>query len=67
MVKRSEALRSLSPEHHQALTITKELRRTDDPERASARFREFWKQEGALHFPNRGRGAAADVGAPRDR
>jgi hypothetical protein len=43
MVKRSEALRSLSPEHHQALTITKELRRTDDPERASARFREFWK------------------------
>jgi hypothetical protein len=49
-MKRSEALRSLSREHHQALTIAQELRRTDDPERAAARFHEFWRREGALHF-----------------
>jgi len=49
-MKRSEALRSLSREHHQALTIAQELRRSDDPERAAARFHEFWGREGALHF-----------------
>jgi len=49
-MKRSEALRSLSREHHQALTIAQELRRTDDPERAAAGFHEFWGREGALHF-----------------
>jgi len=49
-MKRSEALRSLSREHHQALTIAQELRRADDPERAAARFHEFWGRAGALHF-----------------
>jgi len=49
-MKRSEALRSLSREHHQALTIAQELRRTDDPEHAAARFHEFWSRDGALHF-----------------
>jgi hypothetical protein len=49
-VKRSDALRSLSREHHQALTIAQELRRTDAGERAAARFAEFWRHEGARHF-----------------
>lgn len=49
-MKRSEALRSLSREHHQALTIAQELRRSDDAERAAARFHEFWRREGAPHF-----------------
>jgi hypothetical protein len=49
-MRRSEALRSLSREHHQALRVAQELRRTDDPEQAAATFREFWRREGALHF-----------------
>ena len=49
-MKRSEALRSLSRDHHQALALALELRRTDDPARAAARFHEFWSREGSLHF-----------------
>jgi hypothetical protein len=49
-VKRSEAVRSLSREHHQALTIAQDLHRADDPEPAAARFHAFWRREGALHF-----------------
>ena len=49
-MKRSEALRSLSREHHQALTAGRRLRHADDPETAVAIFLEFWKRDGALHF-----------------
>jgi hypothetical protein len=49
-MRRSEALRSLSREHHQALTVAQELSRTEDPEQAAAAFREFWRREGAIHF-----------------
>ena len=49
-MKRSEALRSLSRDHHQALALAQELRRADDPARAAARFHEFWHREGILHF-----------------
>ena len=49
-MKRSEALRSLSREHHQALSIGRDLRRANDPEPAITRFLEFWKREGVLHF-----------------
>jgi len=49
-VKRSEALRSLSRDHHQALVIAKDLRRAEDPPRAARHFLEFWEQHGELHF-----------------
>ena len=49
-MKRSEALRSLSREHHQALSIGRDLRRAGDPEPAAAKFLEFWEREGAVHF-----------------
>jgi Hemerythrin HHE cation binding domain len=49
-MKRSEALRSLSREHHQALVVARELKSADDPGRAAARFHEFWRREGALHI-----------------
>jgi hemerythrin-like domain-containing protein len=49
-VKRSEALRSLSRDHHQALVIARDLRRAEDPPRAARHFLEFWKQHGELHF-----------------
>ena len=49
-MKRSQALRSLSREHHQALAIGRDLRRADYPEPAAATFLEFWDREGAEHF-----------------
>lgn len=49
-MKRSEALRSLSREHHQALSVGRDLRRADDPEPAAAKFLGFWEREGAEHF-----------------
>ena len=49
-MKRSDALRSLSREHHQALSVGRDLRRADDPERAATRFLDFWDREGAFHF-----------------
>jgi hypothetical protein len=49
-MRRSEALRSLSRDHHQALSIGRDLRCADDPERAAAKFLEFWARQGALHF-----------------
>lgn len=49
-MRRSEALRSLSRDHHQALSIGRDLRRATDAEAAAERFLEFWNREGALHF-----------------
>jgi hypothetical protein len=49
-LKRSEALRSLSRDHHQALAVAQRLRRAEDPEEAAAAFLDFWLSEGALHF-----------------
>jgi hemerythrin-like domain-containing protein len=49
-MKRSEALHSLSRDHHQALLIAQRLRRAEDPALASRRFLEFWKRGGELHF-----------------
>ncbi len=49
-MKRSQALRSLSREHHRALSVAQDLRHADDPERAAAKFLEFWEREGAEHF-----------------
>jgi hypothetical protein len=47
-MKRSEQLKSLSHEHHQALFVAKRLR--DEGIDAAAAFVEFWKLEGELHF-----------------
>ena len=49
-MKRSQALRSLSREHHQALSVGRDLTHADDPERAASKFLEFWRREGAAHF-----------------
>jgi len=49
-MKRSEALRSLSRDHHQALVVAQHLRRADNPEEAVGQFHQFWKESGRLHF-----------------
>ena len=49
-MRRSEALRSLSREHHQALSIARDLRRATNVGAAAEKFLEFWNREGALHF-----------------
>jgi hypothetical protein len=49
-LKRSDALRALSREHHQALAVGRALSLATDVEQATGRFLEFWKREGALHF-----------------
>jgi hemerythrin-like domain-containing protein len=49
-MKRSEALRSLSRDHHQALVIARDLRQAEDLPTAVRRFFEFWKQHGEPHF-----------------
>jgi hypothetical protein len=49
-VKRSKALRSLSRDHHQALSVAQQLRRAEDTNEAAARFLEFWRADGAEHF-----------------
>jgi hemerythrin-like domain-containing protein len=49
-LKRAEALRSLSRDHHQALFVAQRLRRAEDPVEAAAAFLEFWRAHGAAHF-----------------
>lgn len=49
-MKRSDALRSLSRDHHRALTVAQRLRRADDAEEAAAEFLRFWNRDGAHHF-----------------
>lgn len=51
-MKRSEALKPLSREHHHALFVAKEVRDADESGAESARtaLLGFWRDEGALHF-----------------
>jgi hypothetical protein len=49
-MKRSDALRSLSRDHHRALTVAQRLRRADDAEEAVAEFLRFWSANGVYHF-----------------
>ncbi len=49
-MKRSEALTSLSHDHHQALFTAMKLRRADDIDEARAVFLGFWNRDGRLHF-----------------
>lgn len=51
-MKRSEALKPLSREHHHALFVTKEVRDADESGADDARSAlvEFWQTEGSLHF-----------------
>jgi hemerythrin-like domain-containing protein len=49
-VKRSDALQSLSRDHHQALRVAQQLRRADDVDRATKAFLDFWASEGQRHF-----------------
>lgn len=49
-MKRSEALRPLSRDHHQALVVAQRMRRADDAAEAAEAFLEFWSQEGEVHF-----------------
>lgn len=49
-MKRSEALRPLSRDHHQALVVAQRLSRDDDVVAATSAFLEFWEREGEHHF-----------------
>jgi hemerythrin-like domain-containing protein len=49
-MKRSDALVSLSRDHHAALAIAQKLRRADDGEEAAALFAAYWSERGAAHF-----------------
>lgn len=49
-MKRDEALRSLSRDHHRALVEAQRLRRADDAEQAAAGFIDFFRGKGERHF-----------------
>jgi hemerythrin-like domain-containing protein len=49
-VKRAEALRPLSRDHHAALVAAKALRDATEPEPARLAFLEFWREHGSHHF-----------------
>ena len=49
-MKRSEALKPLSREHHQALFVCKTIKDSDSIEEAAGVFTDFWFREGAQHF-----------------
>lgn len=49
-VKRSQALRSLSRDHHRALVVAQRMRRADDAAEGVAAFLEFWRGHGERHF-----------------
>lgn len=49
-MKRSEALRSLSRDHHRALVVAQQLRRATAVEEGLATFTEFWQADGHHHF-----------------
>jgi hemerythrin-like domain-containing protein len=49
-VKRSEALRSLSRDHHKALSAALEMRRATDAAEGAAAFARYWEEHGKIHF-----------------
>jgi hemerythrin-like domain-containing protein len=49
-VKRSEALQSLSRDHHQALSVALKMRRADDAAEGAAAFAGYWEGHGKIHF-----------------
>jgi hemerythrin-like domain-containing protein len=51
-VKRSEALRQLSRDHHRALEVALKLKRAGAAgcDEVARRFLEFWREHGAAHF-----------------
>jgi len=49
-VKRSEALQSLSRDHHQTLVVAQQLRRARNAGEATATFLDFWRKCGQRHF-----------------
>lgn len=49
-MKRVEALRTLSRDHHKALVAAIRLRQASDVESGSAAFLEFWREHGQHHF-----------------
>jgi hypothetical protein len=49
-MKRSEALWSLSRDHHRALSVAQRMRRADDAAEGARAFLEFWKGHGEPHF-----------------
>jgi hemerythrin-like domain-containing protein len=49
-MKRDEALRSLSRDHHRALVEAQRLRRAADAGQAAAAFIEFFREKGEHHF-----------------
>ena len=81
-MKRSAALRSLSRDHHKALSVAQKMRRADDGPEGAALFCTYWEQHGKVHFrieeevllpswaqSRHGQSIGcleADTGAPRD-
>lgn len=49
-MKRSEALKPLSHDHHQALFVAHHLRGDGALEELAEHFRSFWREHGAKHF-----------------
>jgi hypothetical protein len=49
-VKRSEALQSLSRDHHRALVVAQNLERADDGPEAATLFLGYWNDQGRAHF-----------------
>jgi hypothetical protein len=49
-MKRSQALKPLSRDHHGALVVAQQLRRATEAEPARQSFLAFWREDGAHHF-----------------
>ena len=49
-MKRSDALKPLSRDHHGALVVAQQLRRATEAEPARQSFLEFWHADGRKHF-----------------
>jgi hypothetical protein len=49
-MKRSQALKPLSRDHHGALVVAQQLRRATEAEPARQGFLAFWREDGRKHF-----------------
>ena len=49
-MRRSEALLSLSRDHHKALSVALKMRRAEDAEEGAALFARYWEEHGRVHF-----------------